>query len=285
MVISVISDGVSRNLAQAVDTIKGHGLTCIELQFIHNKEVGLQTPQELDEIISIVQKSGLAVSSISTYALKRVPFDAPLSDPVYVEDTAQLRQCFYLANALNAPYVRTMGCAKQTIIFAEGGAEEFMISKGAWDGQRRLFEPLVALAQKENKCLLVETCQAGMITTLFLGEKLVSEINSPHFGILWDPYNAWYFGDTPSIALYEQYKKHIKHIHLKDGSVRPERSYSKTTAVGKGEMKEFYKQLGQALKKDGYAGAVSIESINKPANGTTYDGFKESLPQVLEFFC
>ena len=53
-------------------------------------------------------------------------------------------------------------------------------------------------------------------------------------------------------------------------------------AMRQGQMDPYYNDIVDALKRDGYDGAISLESVYTPVDGTREDGFRESLPVFME---
>ena len=49
-----------------------------------------------------------------------------------------------------------------------------------------------------------------------------------------------------------------------------------------GQMDPYYNDIVKALDRDGYDGAISLESVYTPEGGTREDGFRESLPIFME---
>ena len=55
-----------------------------------------------------------------------------------------------------------------------------------------------------------------------------------------------------------------------------------SVAMRQGQMDPYYNDIVDALKRDGYEGAISLESVYTPVGGTREDGFRESLPVFME---
>ena len=80
----------------------------------------------------------------------------------------------------------------------------------------------------------------------------------------------------------KQFAKHIVHVHLKDGVVNLPAATFDFCAMRQGQMDPYYNDIVGALKRDGYEGAISLESVYTPVGGTREDGFRESLPVFME---
>ena len=67
MKLGVICDGISRDLAYAVDVMDEFGLTYAELQFVGEKEVGDHSAEEIREINALLRDRGKPVSCLSRH--------------------------------------------------------------------------------------------------------------------------------------------------------------------------------------------------------------------------
>ena len=54
--------------------------------------------------------------------------------------------------------------------------------------------------------------------------------------------------------------------------------------LGTGEMAPYLEDIGNALKRDGFQGVVSYESVYRPDGGTFEDGFKASVGKFKKIF-
>jgi sugar phosphate isomerase/epimerase len=53
--------------------------------------------------------------------------------------------------------------------------------------------------------------------------------------------------------------------------------------LGQGDMAPYLDDIFTSLKRDGYRGVVSYESVYRPDGGTFEDGFRESLPVLKKY--
>jgi sugar phosphate isomerase/epimerase len=54
--------------------------------------------------------------------------------------------------------------------------------------------------------------------------------------------------------------------------------------LGEGEMAPYLEDIGEALKRDGFKGVVSYESVYRPDGGTFEDGFRASVDKFKKIF-
>jgi sugar phosphate isomerase/epimerase len=118
---------------------------------------------------------------------------------------------------------------------------------------------------------------------------ILERVNSPWLSAIWDPANGFVSGEEDAYPDgYEAVRPYISHVHLKDavvenvsdGLIRWER-------IGDGDVR-LQEQM-TALRADGYAGCVSIETHWSPPGGSkesntrqTYDGLIEMLGRICD---
>jgi len=145
-------------------------------------------------------------------------------------------------------------------------------------------EAPVKLAENEGITLVVETGNNAMITSGVLAKKLIDDLGTKHLKILWDIPNTMYCTEVPYPDAYEEIKDYIGHIHLKDCKIDIARATVRFCPLGEGDVAPYLEDIAAALKKDGYQGVISLESVYRPDNGTFEDGFRECLPAFKKLF-
>lgn len=102
--------------------------------------------------------------------------------------------------------------------------------------------------------IMVET-HDGLVTSEAIG-RFCTEATS--VAILWDAHNTWRKTGTAPLELWPHIAEHVMHIHVKDSVSRPSDGLPYSFVLpGKGEFP--MKPLVDALKRDGYTKAVSLE--------------------------
>ena len=285
MKLGVITNGISRDLEYALQAMNKAGLKYAELQFLWDKEVGDQTPEEIQKIKNLVAQYQVEVSCVSRHNFAGLPvMEIEPEDTIYKEHIAGLGRCIHIAQELGTNLVRIMSCRKEMIIFGANGAEEWVASTGAWDKLLKLMEAPVKLAEAEGVTLVVETGNNAMITSGVLAKKLIDDLGSEHLKILWDIPNTMYCTEVPYPDAYEEIKDYIGHIHLKDCQVDISRAMVRFCRLGEGDVAPYLEGIANALLRDNYQGSISLESVYRPDNGTFEDGFWESLPEFKRLF-
>ena len=276
--LGTITDGISRNFEYALDTMVETGLEYVELQYLWEKQVGDLTDTDIERVKGLIEARNLKVSCISHHNLSALPVDTAVVAPAYREHITTLQRCINVAQALRTNLVRIFSFRKEMVLF---GAEP-VISEGAWATlMNRLEEPL-QIADAAGITLVMETAISGNVTSALLARKLIDALDVPHLKVLWDPCSSLYCTEVPYPDGYEAIREHIVHVHLKDGVVNLPAATFDFCAMRQGQMDPYYNDIVGALKRDGYEGAISLESVYTPVGGTREDGFRESLPVFME---
>ena len=285
MKLGVIADGINRDFEHALKVMTEAGLEYVELQFLWDKEVGDQTPAEIQQIKALVAQHQVNVSCVSRHNFAGLPvMTTEPEDEIYKQHLEGLKRCINIAKELGTDIVRIMSCRKEMIIFGYNGAEEWVASTGSWDKLLKLMEVPVKLAEDEGITLVVETGNNAMITSGVLAKKLIDDLGTKHLKILWDIPNTMYCTEVPYPDAYEEIKDYIGHIHLKDCKIDIAWATVRFCPLGEGDVAPYLEGIAAALKKDGYQGVISLESVYRPDNGTFEDGFRECLPVFKKLF-
>jgi len=261
------------------------GLKYAELQFVWDKEIGDQTPEEIQKIKELITKYNVTVPVITRHNfVGMLVMATEPKDEAYQKHFEGLKRSIKIAKELGTDMVRIMSFRKEMIIFGYNGAEKWVASTGAWDKLLKLMEGPVRLAEDEGITLAVETGNNAMITSGWLGKKLIDDLGTKNMKIIWDIPNTLYCTEIPYPDAYEEIKDYVAHIHIKDCKTNISRATVQFCRLGTGEMVPYMEDIAAALKRDNYQGIVSYEGVYKPDNGTYEDGFRESLPVLKKIF-
>lgn len=283
--LGVITDGISRELEHALDVMREHGLRHAELQYVWDREVGDLDDRQLARVRRLIRDYDVEVCCISRHNFNGLGVhDTEPGDRVHTEHMEALRRCMAMARDLDCDLVRIMSFRKEMILFGGGGAEQWNVSTGAWDKLKLLVEPAIQAAEDEGVTLVVETGNNAMITSGWLGRRLVQEMGSDHLRILWDPGNSLFCAEQPFPEGYEALRGCLAHIHMKDVRVSIPRATVDQCRFGTAEVGRCSSRLAAALKQDRYEGVVCLESVYRPPGGTFEDGFRQSFPVFRETF-
>ena len=280
-----ISDGINRDLEHAFQVMTEAELPYAELQFVWDKEIGDQTPAEIQKIKELIGRYKLQVSCITRHNFSGLSvMTTTPEDEAYQKHLEGFKRCLGIAKELGTNLVRTMSYRKEMILFGYNGADKWVTSQGAWDKLLKLMEIPVRLAEDAGITLVVETGNNAMITSGFLARKFIDDLGSKHMKLMWDPANSLYCKDIPYPDAYEQIKDCLGHVHIKDCKVDIARATVRFCPLGEGHMAPYLDDIAAALKRDKYQGIVSLESVYRPDNGIFEDGFRKSLPTFKRLF-
>ncbi|MYC12143.1 MAG: sugar phosphate isomerase/epimerase [Gemmatimonadetes bacterium] len=285
MKLGVITDGISRDFEHALNVMAEYGLRYPELQFVWDREVGDHDAGQVARIKALLDQHDMEVSCISRHNFGGLPvLQTEIGDTTFEDHVSGLRRCIALAKTLGTNIVRIMSCKKEMILFGYNGAEDWIVTAGAWDKLVKLMAVPVQIAEEEGVTLVVETGNNAMITSGFLARKLIDELGSSHLKLLWDIPNTMYCTDIPFPDAYNEIRDYIGHIHIKDAKADIARATVGFYPLGEGDVAPYLEPIANALKRDGYAGAISYESVYRPEGGTFEDGFRASVAKFVEIF-
>ena len=277
--LGVITDGISTDFEHALKVMSDNGLDQAELQYLWDKEVGDMSKSEIDKTEELLKKYNMEVSCISRHNFAGIGVhEVSIGDSTYDHHMEKLKECIDMAHKLGSPLVRIMSFRKEMVLFGEHGAEKWNVSDGAWNKLVELLTPVVQLAKESDIMLVVETGNNAMITSCYLGRKLIDDLETKHLKVLWDPANALYCGENPSEnALDSMGSGYLGHVHMKDVEVTIHQATIKCVALGEGQMSPHLQKIADRLNEIGYDGAMSLESVFRPSEGDFEDGFRESV--------
>ena len=283
--LGVITDGISREFEYALDVMLEHGLRHAELQYLWDKEVGDLSEAQIDRVQELVRNRCIEVICVSRHIFAGLPVgQTEVGDSAHQSQMTALRNCVDTAKALDCNLVRIMSFRKEMILFGSGGAEQWNVATGAWDKLKLLLEPALQLAEDAGVTLVVETGNNAMVTSGYLGRKLVDEMGSSHLRVLWDPGNSLYCAEPAIPDGYQALRGCLGHVHIKDLLVDIPKATVQQVRYGDGQMACHFTSVAAALKEDSYAGAVSSESVYRPLGGSFEDGFRASFAAFRETF-
>lgn len=284
--LGAIADGISRDLDRALAVMQAHELEYAELQYVGPREVGDLDEDQIERIAACLQRRRCRVSCISRHVFSGLPVGTELDSPALRRQLDALARCIAMAQRLRAPRVRIMSFRKEMILFGDQGAEEWVVATGAWNRFLTLMEPAVQMAEDSRQTLVVETGNTGMVCSAALARKLIDDLGRPaRLKALWDPCNCLYAGEPAFPDGYSRLADgYLGHIHVKDAVVAPARARFSSRPLGEGDMAPYLPDLAAALRRDGYADAISLESIYKPAGGSFESGFLRSVETFRTLF-
>ena len=284
--LGLITDGISREFEHALSVMNEFDLEYAELQFVWDKEVGDHSEAQIARMQELIKSHQVQVPCISRHIFGGISVNEMTPDhPVYLDHIEGLRRCITTAKALGSPLVRLMSFRKEMILFGSHGADQWNVSTGSWDNLVKLMAPAVEIAEDEDITLVVETGNNAMITSAWLGRKLIDELGSSRLKLLWDPCNSLYCNEGAYPDGYEAIRGDtLGHIHIKDSFINIPHATVICTALNTGHMAPYLTDIAAALKQDAYDGVISLESVYRPDQGNFEDGFRASMGAFKTIF-
>ena len=286
MKLGVICDGISRDLAHSLSVMDEFDLSYAELQYVWDKEVGDHSKEEIEKINALLQKHNKSVSCLSRHIFAGLTSKSKPGDVHHQKHMDALKRVADMAHTVQSPLVRIMTNKKEQILWGSHGAENWNIAKGGWNSLAPLIEPAVDLAKKEGLQLVVETGNGTMVNSSYTARKLIDELNAKDtLKVLWDPGNNCWCHELAYPNGYNELKDgYIGHIHIKDLKIDTPRAFLEITKIGEGQLGPLLKPIANALKKDNYQGAISLESIFHFGDNNTEKGFRANIEKFKEIF-
>ncbi len=247
---------------------------------MHNKNIMTWDSKDVAEARGILEKFQLRVSELASPIFKTDWPGAPKSQfspkkPEFGADfTVQqqdelLDRAVELARAFNTTYVR---------IFDFWRLDNPAPYREAIDD--RLRQAAIRVGKK-GVTLNVENELACNTATGSEAGRLLNAVREPSLMLNWDPGNAAARDETPYPDGYATIPKNrIAHVHCKD-VVRTGPGKTAWAAMGSGII-DWAGQF-RALAKDGYAGALSLETHWRlPGKGTAEESTRQSMAGMKE---
>ena len=257
--VAVINDEITQDFGRACE-IAAHefGMKWLELRGMWNKNLLKLDGKEVGEARRILERNQLRVTDIASPLFKVDWKDAPKSkyspkrdqfnaDFTFDQQDEVLERCIELAKAFRTDRVRCFDFWR----LDDSAPFRAAINQKLMDAAKA--------AGKKGIILVLENEYACNTATGAEAAQLLNQISSPNFMLNWDAGNAAARGETPYPDGYNLLPKNrIGHCHCKDVAKKTDGSSHEWAAMGKGVI-DWVGQF-QALKRDGYRYAVSLET-------------------------
>lgn len=286
MKLGVICDGISRDLAHALDVMDEFGLEYAELQYVGDTEVGDHSAQEIREIDAHLRDRGKFVPCLSRHIFAGMTTANEPGDDLHTRHMDSLKRVIDMAHVVGSPLVRIMTNKKEQILWGKNGAEKWNVAHGAWDRTLPLIAPACDVARDAGIALVIETGNGTMVNSNWTARKLIDDLDAKDvLKILWDPANNCWCHEEAFPRGYETAKDgYLGHIHIKDVQVDTPSATLEVCRLGEGQLADQFQPLANALRTDGYDGVISFESVYHPGDGDFEAGFRLCIDRFKEIF-
>lgn len=276
--LSVFTDEITHDFGRAVEiAAKEFGLGYVELRILWGKNIMAFDAKEIAEARRLLERYKLRVSSIAGPLFKVDWKGAPVSkfsqrdtfgaDFTFEQQGEVLERGLELTRAFNTDRLRC---------FDFWRLEDPKPYRAAMDDKLR---EAASAAANRGVTLVMENEYACNTATGAEAVRTLAAVKSLNFKLNWDPGNSAFRNETPYPDAYRLFPKdRIGHVHCKDVVRNPDGTFA-WMAMGRG----FIDYVGQfrALKKDGYRGAVVLETHWRGAT-TPEESTRQSMAGMKE---
>jgi len=271
--LSVFTDEITHDFGRAVEVAaKEMALGYVELRILWGKNIMALDAGEIAAARRLLEQRRLRVTSIAGPLFKVDWPGAPVSqfsqrdkfgaDFTFAQQPEVLERGLELARAFGTDRLRC---------FDFWRLEDPKPHRAAMDEELRR---AAAKAAKRGVTLVMENEYACNTATGAEAARTLAAVDVANFKLNWDPGNSAFRGEVPYPDGYNLLPKNrVGHVHCKDVERKPDGTYA-WQAVGRGII-DFAGQF-RALKKDGYRGAVVLETHWRGA-GTPEESTKQSM--------
>lgn len=255
---SILTDEISQDFGHALKVaVEEFGMGWVELRELWKTNVTALDEKQIAEARRLIEHYKVRVSAIASPLFKVDWPGAPLSkfstqrdqfgaEFTFKQQDQLLIHTLDLARAFNTDRVR---------IFDFWRLDDPAPYRAAID---RKLRDAAEKAAARKVTLLLENEYACNTATGAESARTLDAVRSLYLKLAWDPGNAAFRGETAYPDGYARIPKdRIGHVHCKDAARKPDGTYE-WTAMGQGQIS--WTEQFRALKRDGYRGAVTLET-------------------------
>lgn len=265
--LGVTSDEIDEDPAKAAEFLNRFGVGYAEVRSIWGKYNTSQPLEKIREARAIFDQHHIQTSIVDTAFFRgAIPADGTALDKEWTLLDAAMDR----ADILGIKLLR---------IFAFMPKDGNTGDTSVFPRSNELLNQAAARAKRRDFRLAIENLKGSYVQTAADSARLLREVRASNLGINWDPNNAASAGEKPFPDGYRLLDPaRIFHVHLRDFRHKPDGSVE-WTAVGAGE----FDNLGQiqALRKDGYKDAFTLETHWRAPQGKAYST-ETSLKALLK---
>lgn len=234
---------------------------------------------------ALLSRYGKKVPCVTRHNFNGVsPLELDASSPAYRARFDAFLHSLDVAAYFNAPLVRTLSFAGSAVIWGYDGADRwFANNNAAWPRMLALLERPLREAADRGITVVVETGVFSIIRTAAMAKRAVEELRADNFKVLWDPANCLFAGELP-LEGYDSVRDCLAHVHIKDLACDRAGATIACRPLGKGDMGPWLGRIAAELKRDGYDGVVSFESVFRNGADSFENGYRASVDAFKQLF-
>ena len=112
--------------------------------------------------------------------------------------------------------------------------------------------------------------------------RILAAVDHPRLRAIWDPGNDFVSGGVPYPDGYRAVLPYLLHVHVKDAAVVDDATgLTRWAPIGSGAV-DYAGQI-DALRGDGYAGVVSVETHWRKEGASRLESTRETLAGLRQF--
>lgn len=266
--LAAITDEFTPDLERALDAMAAIGMTGAEFRVLWGKNIMDLTDEEVKRATELAKARGIRVLSIASPLLKCVlPGDHQI-DTRFQQDIFASKHTFDDQPRLmeRALQLSEMTGAKIIRVFSYWRT---MQPELCHDAICEAVTKLADQAKPHGVIIGLENEHACNIGTASEAKRVLDAVQHPNLKLVWDPANMLVGGEEPFPMGYEILPKdRIVHVHAKDCHMEGH----KPVWGPVGTRQVDWKGQIAALLRDGYTGAVSLETHWPGPNGNKFEG-------------
>jgi L-ribulose-5-phosphate 3-epimerase len=245
--LSVVTDEIDEDIARALNVCGDLGITDVEIRSVDGKNIVEHTTESIAGIEQVLRERDVRVCAIAAPFLK-CEADSDL-DLAWRDFERSIR----IASGLGAPLVRAFSFWRA-------------------DDPQSVFPQLIPVLRTAARVatgaglrLAIENEHSCNVATGDEAAAVVRACRTASLGVIWDPANEARYSPeaTSGVNGYIAVREQVAHVHMKDVDAA-----GNWVRIGAGIVD--HPALLTALKRDGYAGCVSVETHY------TVDGSREA---------
>ncbi len=278
--LAFITDELCQDFERAVATAVELGYQAVEVRTIWDKNIVDLDSAQVKRLRQIADRAGIRILSIASPVFKcthpeggpidrRFEQDAFHAAHQFSDQPRILDRSIEIAGELGASIVR---------VFSFWRTME----------PQRLFGQIVESlagaidqAGRHGIAIGLENEHACNIATAAESAPVLRTLQENYFGLVWDPGNSYMAGESPYPEGYSLLPANrILHVHAKDGVRNATGDRVLWGPFGDGEVK--WKEQLAALARDGYRGAISVETHWGGPDGNKEEGTRICAERLKE---
>lgn len=240
MKISGFIDEIDIGFEKEVEVVKKLGMNYIELRSVDGVNISDLSIEKVKDIKKYLQNKNIKVSCIAS-PIGKISIDEVDFENKFEEHLKKFKHVLNIAEILEVKYVRVF-----SFFLKREQKEKYkdLILEKMKSFIKEISDLDIVLLHENEKGIFGDDTESCL--------KLIEEINSEKFRLIFDPANFIQVG-VSSLKAYEKLKKFIEYVHLKDAKFSSHENV--LIGTGDGEVLELLKEL----KKDDFKGFLSLE--------------------------